>query len=102
MQSVKENNTICMYVRLSHEDMDLKDSKVESNSISTQRQLIRDYIEKDPELAGCRVIEMCDDGFSGTHFDTRPQFMEMIGMAKAGKISCIIVKDFSRFGMLTS
>lgn len=98
MQSVKENNTICMYVRLSHEDMDLKDSKVESNSISTQRQLIRDYIKKDPELAGCRLIEMCDDGFSGTHFDTRPQFMEMIEMAKAGKISCIIVKDFSRFG----
>ena len=39
-----------------------------------------------------------DDGFSGTHFDNRPQFTEMIGLAQKGEINCIIVKDFSRFG----
>ena len=44
------------------------------------------------------MIERCDDGFSGTHFDTRPECTEMIEIAKRGENNCIIVKDFSRFG----
>lgn len=32
------------------------------------------------------------------NFDNRPQFTEMIELAKQGKIDCIMVKDFSRFG----
>ena len=42
-------------------------------------------------------IEFCDDGFSGTNFD-RPDFQRMIECAKRGEISCIVVKDLSRFG----
>lgn len=57
-----------------------------------------DYINKQREFAGCNVIERCDDGISGRYFDTRPQFTEMIELAKKGKINCIIVKDCSRFG----
>ena len=91
---------ICMYVRLSSEDEDVSENafKDESCSITAQRQLIRDYIGSHVEFSRCRVIERCDDGFSGTHFDTRPGFTEMIGLAKKGGVNCIIVKDFSRFG----
>lgn len=91
---------ICLYVRLSIEDDDVSGSpyKTESGSITTQRALLHDYIKSRREFEGCKVIEKCDDGFSGTHFDNRPQFTEMIELAKKGKINCIIVKDFSRFG----
>lgn len=91
---------ICIYVRLSSEDDDLRFSsaKKESNSITAQREIIHNYIKNNQEFADSIVIEKCDDGFSGTHFDNRPQFQEMIELAKKGEIDCIIVKDFSRFG----
>lgn len=91
---------ICMYIRLSSEDDDIKynDNKNESNSITAQRRMLHEYINSKVEFRDCTVIERCDDGFSGTHFDNRPQFVDMIEMAKRGEIDCIIVKDFSRFG----
>ena len=89
---------VCMYVRLSIEDSDTGPGKAESNSITAQRQLIQDFMKNHTEFRACKVIERCDDGFSGTHFDTRPECTEMIEMAKRGEINCIIVKDFSRFG----
>lgn len=90
--------TICAYMRLSDEDSDVFGRKVESGSITSQRRLIMDFINSQSEFKGCRVIEKCDDGLSGRYFDTRPQFMEMIELAKKGKVNCIIVKDCSRFG----
>lgn len=90
--------TICAYMRLSSEDSDIFGRKVESGSITAQRQLIHDYIKKQPEFEGCNVIERFDDGISGRDFETRPQFNEMIELAKRGRINCIIVKDCSRFG----
>ena len=90
--------TICAYMRLSNEDRDVFGRKVESGSITSQRRLIMDFIDRQPEFAGCRVIERCDDGLSGRYFDTRPQFTDMINLAKQGKVDCIIVKDCSRFG----
>ncbi len=91
---------ICMYIRLSSEDDDIRynEMKDESNSITAQRRMLYDYINSKVEFKDCTVLERCDDGFSGTHFDNRPQFVDMIEMAKRGKIDCIIVKDFSRFG----
>lgn len=90
--------TICAYMRLSNEDRDVFGRKVESGSITSQRRLILDYIDRQPEFKGCRIIERCDDGISGRYFDTRPQFMDMIELTKKGKVNCIIVKDCSRFG----
>lgn len=90
--------TICAYMRLSNEDRDVFGRKEESGSITSQRRLIMDFIGRQPEFAGCRVIERCDDGLSGRYFDTRPQFTDMINLAKQGKVDCIIVKDCSRFG----
>lgn len=102
-EQLKQDRTeyvICMYIRLSSEDDDIKynDAKSESNSITAQRKMLYAYIGSRIEFRDCKVIERCDDGFSGTHFDTRPQFTDMIEMAKRGEIDCIIVKDFSRFG----
>ena len=98
--AAKQEYVICLYIRLSIEDDDVSGNpfKKESGSITTQRALLYDYIKNRKEFDGCKVIEKCDDGFSGTHFDNRPKFTEMIELAKKGKVNCIIVKDFSRFG----
>ena len=79
------------YVRLSHEDGD----KEESNSVTGQKDLIRDYLSRNPELRECGM--KVDDGYTGSNFD-RPAFQEMMAEVKAGKINCIVVKDLSRFG----
>lgn len=81
----------CGYLRLSHEDGD----KEESNSITGQKNLIRDYFNHHPEIVECGM--KVDDGFSGSSFE-RPAFQEMMADVKAGKINCIVVKDLSRFG----
>jgi len=79
------------YVRLSHEDGD----KEESNSVTGQKDLIRDYLSRYPELRECGM--KVDDGYTGSNFD-RPAFQEMMAEVKAGKVNCIVVKDLSRFG----
>ncbi|MDE6233929.1 MAG: recombinase family protein, partial [Lachnospiraceae bacterium] len=91
---------IALYIRLSQEDRDISPmaDKAESNSITNQRALLWDFIKRHEEFADCTVIEKCDDGYSGVLFDSRPGFKELIELAKAGRVNCIIVKDFSRFG----
>ena len=89
---------ICIYIRISVEDSDVGVFKDESGSITSQRRMLYDYIQGDKELCGCKVIERCDDGFSGTDFKKRPAFTDMIDLVKKGKIQCIIVKDLSRLG----
>ena len=92
------HKTLAFYIRLSKEDLDLKStSKVESNSVSTQRQLLQQYYNSNDKLHSYEVITFCDDGYSGTNFN-RPRFNEMIEMVKRGQIHCIMVKDLSRFG----
>lgn len=81
------------YLRLSKEDEFVKD---ESNSISNQRELIRKYIRKSPELMKMEQVELKDDGYSGKNME-RPAMQELLSMVKKGKVSCIIVKDISRF-----
>ena len=85
-----------IYLRLSQEDGDISISdKNESNSISTQRDLIHAYIKKRPDIS--YVIEFCDDGYTGTNFD-RPGFEAMMEAVREKRINCIIVKDLSRIG----
>lgn len=81
----------CGYVRLSREDGD----REESNSVTGQKDLIRDFFARNPDLRECGM--KVDDGFTGSNFQ-RPAFQEMIADVKAGKINCIVVKDLSRFG----
>ena len=82
----------------SDRDLSSRNDKKESNSITNQRELLWDFLRSHEEFAGYTVIEKCDDGYSGVKFDNRPAFMELMELAKAGRINCIIVKDFSRFG----
>ena len=80
-----------LYLRLSRDDGD----KEESNSITGQRELRRDFIRTRPELREYAV--RIDDGFTGSNFE-RPSFKKMLEDVKAGRTNCIIVKDLSRFG----
>lgn len=89
---------IAKYLRLSLEDADLDPAeKEESNSISNQRRLIDDAISTKFASKTVKVIEFADDGRSGTNFD-RPGVTKLLELAKQGKVNCIIVKDFSRWG----
>lgn len=67
----------------------------ESDSITSQQMLMRDYIKGRDEFF--LVREYQDDGISGTRFD-RQAFDSLLGEVRKGNINCIIVKDFSRFG----
>ena len=81
----------CDYTRLSREDGD----KEESDSIINQKELIRSFVSKKPDIEITGSYE--DDGYSGVDFN-RPSFKRMIEAIKAGKINCVIVKDLSRLG----
>ena len=83
-----------MYLRISSEDADLRTGeKNESESISNQRSLLRDYVCSHADLSGSEILEFCDDGWSGTNFE-RPAVKELLEQVKRGQINCIVVKDY--------
>lgn len=82
---------IALYMRLSKEDEFVRE---ESNSISMQRLLLRDYVRE--HFPQAMIFEFADDCYSGTNFD-RPGVQELLDRVKNAEINCIIVKDFSRF-----
>lgn len=94
METIKYYN-VAVYLRLSRDDGDINGIKVESNSISSQREMIRSYVSEHEEL---RIFDIyIDDGWSGTNFD-RPEFKRMMSDIESGKVNCVIVKDLSRLG----
>ena len=78
-----------IYIRLSRDD-----GNVESDSIVSQRSLLKRYVEENNYTL---IDEYFDDGFTGTNFD-RPSFKRMINDIEKGKINMIITKDMSRLG----
>lgn len=85
-----------IYVRLSKEDGDVANAaKAESNSISNQKNLIKDFLKDKEDIVV--VSERVDDGYSGSNFE-RPAFQMMLEDIKKGIVDCVIVKDLSRFG----
>lgn len=90
-QILKKIYRVVLYLRLSSEDGDSR----ESDSISNQRILTRGYLDGKSEFVIVR--EFVDDGFTGTNFD-RPDFQEMMRYLEEGKADCIVCKDLSRFG----
>ena len=88
---------IALYIRLSVEDRDLDELKTASVSIQNQKVHLRNFLMCHPETASGEIREFIDDGYTGTNMD-RPAFQEMMKLAREEQISCIVVKDFSRFG----
>ncbi len=88
-------NKVAVYLRLSLADEETG-FKNESSSISTQRMLINNFLDKHDELKNGIRSEFIDDGFSGTKGD-RPGLMQMMECVRAGEFNVICVKDLSRF-----
>lgn len=108
--SAKEFYNVAVYLRLSREDNSMEENsakrgmemdggvgggKRESNSIRSQRDMIRSFIRKQDNMEIYDIY--VDDGWSGTNFD-RPEFKRMMEDIKAGHVDCVIVKDLSRLG----
>ena len=86
-------SAIAFYLRLSLDD----EKHSESESIASQRDLLRSYIKADSFLSVGEVLEFIDDGWSGTNFE-RPQVKRLLELVKRGGVRTILVKDLSRWG----
>ncbi len=85
-----------LYLRLSRDDADIDGrNKTESNSISSQRELLKGYVKSREDIKIYDVY--IDDGYSGADFH-RPEFARMMEDICTQKVNCVIVKDLSRFG----
>lgn len=87
--------SVAIYIRLSQEDSDNGEDKPESNSITSQRTLLNEFIEEHNDLIVYDTY--IDDGFTGTDFN-RPSFQRLLKDMRNGNINCILVKDLSRLG----
>lgn len=85
------------YYRLSDEDKDKVDRCMESQSITTQRDVIHSAVDTGVIKDVKYYAEYVDDDYTGMNFN-RPSFQMMMQDWAEHKIDCIIVKDFSRFG----
>lgn len=83
---------IVKYLRLSKEDGDNE----ESDSIGNQRNLLDFHIREIFKNQKVEVIEIVDDGYSGTNME-RPGIKKLLVLAETKQINCVMVKDFSRF-----
>lgn len=86
---------VCLYIRLSSADKDLK-FKDESESIANQRALLHQYLREHKEFFPYEIFEFVDDGFTGTN-GNRPGFERMIEFLKTGGAKLVLCKDLSRF-----
>ena len=101
-REIDDNNTkewrVGEYNRLSKEDGD----KPESDSIQNQHEINQnhlDYLRRQGESIET-VAVYSDDGYGGGTFD-RPRYQDMIRDVEAGRINCIIFKEFrSQFKMM--
>lgn len=85
-------NNVAIYCRLSTED---RGAVEESSSIQTQKESLTKYALDN----GWNIFKVyIDDGYSGTVFESRPAFNEMIDDIKKGYINILLTKDLSRLG----
>ncbi len=87
--------SVAQYIRLSQEDADNGQEKQESNSVTSQKTLLNEFVEEHDDLLVYDTY--IDDGFTGTDFN-RPSFQRLLEDMRKGNINCVIVKDLSRLG----
>lgn len=87
--------SVALYIRLSQEDEDNGKDKQESNSVTSQKTLLNEFVEEHNDLIVYDTY--IDDGFTGTDFN-RPSFQRLLEDMRNGNINCVIVKDLSRLG----
>ncbi|MCI9038955.1 MAG: recombinase family protein [Clostridia bacterium] len=87
--------SVAVYIRLSQEDSDNGEEKSESNSITSQKALLSEFIEEHDDLIVYDTY--VDDGYTGTDFN-RPGFQRLLEDMRKGNINCVLVKDLSRLG----
>lgn len=88
-----ESGLLISYLRVSLED----ENTGESESISNQRDFDRLLSEAASGIYAYKVMEVVDDGHSGTNFD-RPGIKRVLELVRQRKVAAILVKDLSRFG----
>lgn len=78
-----------LYLRLSGRE------KAAGEKLENQKELLLHYVKSRKDLKAAGIYP--DNGESGTNFD-RPEWKRLMEDIKAKRISCIVVKDLSRFG----
>ena len=73
--------SVAVYIRLSQEDSNNGEDKQESNSITSQKALLNEFIEENDDLMIYNFY--VDDGYTGTDFN-RPGFQELLEDMKNG------------------
>ena len=86
----KRQYFVGVYARIS---VDCKEEKKES--IDNQILLVRDFVSNYDNM---KIADTYSDiGTTGTNFERR-EFQRLMQDVRLGKINCVVVKDFSRFG----
>ena len=68
----KKTWSAALYIRLSQEDEDNGKEKQESNSVTSQKTLLNEYVEEHDDIAIYDIY--IDDGFTGTDFNIGKDF----------------------------
>ena len=93
-----DHRKTAVYIRLSEEDDNVDGrAKKESDSVTSQRILLKSFVIDQLGVAEADILEYVDDGVSGTYFK-RQGFQQLQDDMRSGEIGCVVVKDFSRFG----
>lgn len=96
LASSSNENTVTVYqtgiyARLSNKNFMSTDVDVLGNQLNH----LRDYVANHDDMV--LVDTYIDDGWCGSSFN-RPDFNRMMADVKSGRINCVVVRDFSRFG----
>ena len=88
-----DHRKTAVYIRLSAEDDNVDGrAKKESDSVTSQRILLKSFVIDQLGVDEADILEYVDDGVSGTHFK-RQGFQQLQDDMKSGEIGCVVVKD---------
>ena len=88
-EDISKQMSTGLYLRISSEEA------AKGEKLNNQRDLLLHFAEKQNDL---KIVDIySDNGETGTNFD-RPEWNRLMEDVKKKRISCIVVKDLSRFG----